>query len=110
MKSKNYLSGTISTIILAQLRSNRVMYGYEICQKVRELTGAEIQLTEAAIYPSLHKLEKVGSIGAYKEKVNGRVRKYYHLIEGQESFVEAQIEELIQFTINLQSVLKPSKT
>lgn len=109
MKSKNYLSGTITSIILAQLKDKKTMYGYEICQKVKDLTEQEIQLTEAAIYPSLHKLEKNGIIASYKEKVNGRVRKYYHLVEGKESFVEAQIDELIRFTNHLQKLLNPSK-
>jgi PadR family transcriptional regulator PadR len=110
MKGKNYLSGTISTIILAQLKRSDRMYGYEICQKVKALTQSEIQLTEAAIYPSLHKLEKEGSIHSSKERVNGRIRKYYHLAPGNEALVDLQIEELIRFTKNLQILLNPSKT
>ena len=109
MKTKSYLSGTISSIILAQLKAKGTMYGYEICQKVKDLTEQEIQLTEAAIYPSLHKLEKSGIIFSFKEKVNGRTRKYYQLVEGKESLVNAQINELIRFTEHLRTLLNPSR-
>ena len=55
------------------------MYGYQITQRVRELSDGELELTEGALYPTLHKLEKAGMIVAEKERVGGRVRKYYRL-------------------------------
>jgi PadR family transcriptional regulator PadR len=33
------------------------MYGYEITQKVKELTAGEIKIIEGALHPALHKLE-----------------------------------------------------
>ena len=38
------------------------MYGYEITQKVKELTKNKIQITEGALYPLLHKLEAEGIV------------------------------------------------
>lgn len=47
------IKGTLKTIILKLLKENKKMYGYEITQKVKELTGDRIQLTVGALYPPL---------------------------------------------------------
>ena len=104
-----FLTGTLSTIILALLKEHGKMYGYEICQLVKARTDGGITLTEGAIYPSLHKLEKKGSIVSSKEKVNGRVRKYYELNREVESDIAFQIEHLDQFLKNLSKLLNLSK-
>ena len=44
------------------------MYGYEITRMVEELSESNIQLTEGALYPALHKLEAQGLFQS--EKVN----------------------------------------
>jgi len=105
--SKEFLSGTLSTLILALLRDNGKMYGYEICQTTKTMTNNEIQLTEGAIYPALHKLENKGLIISTKEKVNGRTRKYYAIPEETASTVDHQIDLLSAFITNLQVIIKP---
>jgi DNA-binding PadR family transcriptional regulator len=104
-----FLSGTLSTIILAMLKENGKMYGYEICNLVKSKTEGGITLTEGAIYPSLHKLEKKGTIISSKEKVNGRIRKYYELNKELEADVAFQIKHLDQFLKNLSKLLNLSK-
>ena len=84
------------------------MYGYEICQKTKEKTDNELLLTEGAIYPTLHRLEKDGLIIASKEKVNGRTRKYYSLNINSLSEINSQIDMLSQFIIQLRSLLNLS--
>ncbi len=106
--NKEFLSGTLSTIILALLKEHGRMYGYEICQKTKQLTDDAIQLTEGAIYPALHKLEKQGLILATKEKVNGRVRKYYSIQPASVPEVDQQINRLLNFSGHLQNLLNPS--
>ena len=57
------------------------MYGYEICQHVSTRSDRLIHFTEGAIYPSLHRLEKKGLLKSRKEKIDGRVRKYYSITD-----------------------------
>ena len=52
-----HIKGSLSTIILKLLHDNGRMYGYEITQKVKEITQEDIQITEGALYPILHKFE-----------------------------------------------------
>jgi DNA-binding PadR family transcriptional regulator len=55
-------------------------YGYEIIQKVRELSGGDIEWSDGMLYPVLHRLEREGLIASqWKEADTGRERKYYIL-------------------------------
>ena len=54
--SSELIKGTLKTIVLKQLENNKRMYGYEITQRVKELTFDRIQITEGALYPILHAL------------------------------------------------------
>ena len=54
MKNAQLYKGSLTTIILKLLNENDKMYGYEITQKVKEITKGELILTEGALYPSLH--------------------------------------------------------
>ena len=77
--SSELIKGTLKTIILKLLKDNKRMYGYEITQTVKELTAGKIQLTEGALYPSLHALEADGLLTTETEYIGKRVRKYYSL-------------------------------
>ena len=106
--NKKFLNGTLNTIVLALLHENGRMYGYEICQLTKEKTKNGILLTEGAIYPTLHRLEKEGLIISTKEKVNGRIRKYYDLKDSSIVEIESQIDLLSQFTGHLRALLTPT--
>jgi len=106
--NKKFLNGTLNTIVLALLKDNGKMYGYEICQKTKTKTDNSILLTEGAIYPTLHRLEKEGLIISSKEKVNGRTRKYYSINVSSIQEVNSQIHLLSQFTGHLRALLNLS--
>jgi len=108
IQHKEFLSGTLNTIILALLKEHGKMYGYEICQEAKEKTQNGILLTEGAIYPALHKLEKKGIITSSKAKVNGRTRKYYEIQPEHSKAIEDKIEALYSFNLMIQSLIKPT--
>jgi len=108
IQHKEFLSGTLNTIILALLKEPGKMYGYEICQEAKEKTKSGILLTEGAIYPALHKLEKKGIIVSSKATVNGRMRKYYEIQPEQSRVVEDKINALYRFNLMIQSLIKPT--
>ena len=86
------------------------MYGYEITQKVKELSNGEFKLTEGALYPALHKLEADGLLETSTELVDGRIRKYYSLSIDGKTEVKEKMSEAATFIEKLQQVLnlKPS--
>jgi len=106
--NKKFLNGTLKTILLALLKEHGKMYGYEICQLTKEKTDNHILLTEGAIYPALHRLEKEGLLLSSKEKVNGRTRKYYTINSKSMQEINSQIDLLSQFTGHLRALLNLS--
>lgn len=105
MSANPLLKGTLQTIILKLLEDNRQMYGYEITQKVKEITAGEIKLTEGALYPALHKLEAEGLLETTTEIVDSRVRKYYRLTEQGGNEVTSKLNEAQAFIEQLQNLL-----
>ena len=76
MKNSQLYKGSLNTIIMKLLEENGRMYGYEITQKVKEITKGELNITEGALYPALHKLEAEDLLDVKVEKVDNRLRKY----------------------------------
>lgn len=95
--SSELIKGTLKTIILKLLGDGNRMYGYEITQKVKELTGDRIQLTEGALYPTLHALEQDGLVTTELEYQGKRVRKYYRLSPSGKSKAEEKVSEFVSF-------------
>ena len=110
MSSNPMLKGTLQTIILKLLEDNDRMYGYEITQKVKEVTAGEIMLTEGALYPALHKLEADGMLETFTEVVDSRVRKYYRLTEQGGKEVTSKLNEAQAFIEQLQLLLNLNPT
>lgn len=108
MNSKEYIKGTLKTIILKLLSEHERMYGYEISQKVKELSQDEIQLTYGALYPILYKLEAEGLLTTETEIVDNRARKYYSITSKGNTVAKAKVSELERFTKILQNILLPS--
>jgi len=91
--SPELLKGTLKTIVLKLLADNKEMYGYEITQKVKELSGDKIQITEGSLYPLLHGLENEGLVTTKSEFIGKRMRKYYSLsIQGKKATKEKVTE------------------
>lgn len=91
MDTTDYLKGTLKTIILGLLDEKGSMYGYEITQTVKLRTEHEINLTEGALYPALHRLEQQDWVSSSKKTTNGRTRKYYELTpKGKKEAVKAK--------------------
>src|SRR5690606_20484004 len=78
-KQQQLYKGSLNTIIMKLLEQNGKMYGYEITQKVKEITDGEMNITEGALYPALHKMEAEGFLDVEMDRVDGRIRKYYKL-------------------------------
>ena len=107
MKNSQLYKGSLSTIIMKLLEENGRMYGYEITQKVKLLTQGELNITEGALYPALHKLETEGWLDVEIEKVDNRLRKYYKLTESGQKETVNLLEELEAFIRNMQTLVKP---
>jgi PadR family transcriptional regulator, regulatory protein PadR len=77
--NKDLVAASSTPLVLAILAEGD-SYGYAILQRVRELSGGELEWTDGMLYPVLHRLERSGHIASRWEKAEtGRKRKYYRL-------------------------------
>ena len=91
--SKELVGASAAPLILSMLK-NGDSYGYEIVQKVKELTKDEIKWKEASIYPVLKKLENNGMIKSYWKVQEGeRPRKYYTILADGKEQLEQNMHE-----------------
>jgi PadR family transcriptional regulator, regulatory protein PadR len=103
--SSELIKGTLKTIVLKLLADNNRMYGYEITQKVKDLTLDRIQLSEGALYPTLHSLEQEGLVTTEIEYIGKRVRKYYRLSNSGQTRSNERISELAEFMETMKILL-----
>lgn len=103
--SSELIKGTLKTIVLKLLTDNKRMYGYEITQRVKEITADRIQITEGALYPTLHALEEDGLVTTETEFIGKRVRKYYSLSPTGETRAREKVSELAEFMETMKILL-----
>ena len=107
MYSKELLKGTLSVIILKLISENGKMYGYEICQRVKEMSEEKILLKDGSIYPALQKMTNDGLLTYQEEYIGKRVRKYYLLTPEGEKRKVLYLDELKDFIKTLNKVVFP---
>ena len=105
MYSKELLKGTLSAIILKLLAENEKMYGYQIAQKVRELSDNKILIKEGSLYPALHKLKEDGLVNMETMNIGKRVRRYYYLTSEGEIAKSKKVNEIEDFIITIRNIL-----
>ena len=76
--SPELLRGSLELMVLSVLADGS-KYGYLIQQRLRESSGAMVDVQAGTLYPVLHRLEKDKLIKARWEKTTGRPRKWYDL-------------------------------
>jgi PadR family transcriptional regulator, regulatory protein PadR len=106
MHSPELLKGTLQTIILKVLKDHGKMYGYEMTQRVKELSEDRILLTEGALYPTLHKLEAEGILKTETIMMGKRIRKYYALTPEGRSLAKERVNEFLDFIKTMSNVLQ----
>lgn len=110
MYSKELTKGTLLPIILKLISETDKMYGYEITQKVKEMTKGKIDISEGALYPILHKLEADGILETEKVYIGKRVRKYYRITVSGKLAITEITAELNDFINTLHLIFNSEKS
>lgn len=92
-------------MVLKLLEENDRMYGYEISQRVKELTDGKILLKDGSLYPALHKLLNDGILDYEEQNIGKRVRKYYFLTKAGEKKKDDLMAEMKDFVATIQKVI-----
>ena len=78
-KPSDLLQGTLDLLLL-KILVLQPMHGWAIGQRLKQISGDVLQVSEGSLYPALHKLEQEGWITAeWKPTENNRRAKFYSL-------------------------------
>ena len=92
------LRGTLDLLILKTL-SWGPMHGLAVLRWVEQVTGQRLQITEGALYPALHRMEKKGWLAAdwgYTER--NREAKFYKLTPAGRRQLTAELSKWSRYT------------
>ena len=78
-KPKDVVQGTLDLLIM-KILALEPMHGWAISQRLKQISGDVLQVSDGSLYPALHKLEQEGWITAeWKPSENNRRAKFYSL-------------------------------
>lgn len=78
-KPNDLVQGTLDLLILKML-ALQPMNGWAISQRLKQVSGDVLRVSDGSLYPALHKLEQGGWITAeWKPSENNRRAKFYSL-------------------------------
>lgn len=78
-KPSDLVQGTLDLLIL-KILALQPEHGWAISQRLKQVSGDVLQVSDGSLYPALHKLEQQGLIKAeWKPSENNRRAKYYSL-------------------------------
>src|SRR5262247_2681456 len=78
-KPKDVVQGTLDLLIM-KILALEPMHGWAISQRLKQVYGEVLQVSDGPLYPALHKLEQEGWIKAeWKLSENNRRAKLYSL-------------------------------
>jgi PadR family transcriptional regulator PadR len=78
-KPSDFVQGTLDLLLLKILALG-AMHGWAVSQRLKQISGEVLQVSDGSLYPALHKLEQEGWIAAeWKTSELGRRAKFYSL-------------------------------
>ena len=78
-KPSDLVQGTLDLLLL-KILALEPLHGWAIGQRLKQVSGDVLQVSDGSLYPALHKLEQEGWITAeWKPSENNRRAKFYSL-------------------------------
>jgi transcriptional regulator len=78
-KPSDLVQGTLDLLIM-KILALEPQHGWAISQRLKQISGDVLQVSDGSLYPALHKLEQEGWIKAdWRPTENNRRAKFYEL-------------------------------
>ncbi len=89
-KPSDLIQGTLDLLLL-KILALEPLHGWAIGQRLRQVSGDVLQVSDGSLYPALHKLEQQGWIKAeWKPSENNRRAKFYSLTRPGRKYLEKE--------------------
>jgi transcriptional regulator len=98
--------GTLDSLVLKTL-SGGPMHGYAVTRWIREQSGGTLEVEDAALYQSLHRMERRGWVESqWGRSENNRRAKYYRITVRGRRELRRQTGEIRRYVGALFQVLE----
>lgn len=105
-KPSDLVQGTLDLLIL-KILALEPLNGYAVSQRLRQVSGDVLQVSDGSLYPALHKLEQEGWIQAeWKATENNRRAKFYSLTRIGRKHLEREAENWGRLSAAISNVIK----
>jgi PadR family transcriptional regulator, regulatory protein PadR len=105
-KPPDLVQGTLDLLIL-KIVALEPMHGWAIGQRLRQVSGDILQVSDGSLYPALHKLEQEGWIRAeWRTSDLGRRAKFYDLTRAGSKHLERESANWQRLSNAISSVVK----
>lgn len=92
-KPSDLVQGTLHLLVL-KILALEPLHGWAISQRLSQVSGDELRVSDGSLYPALHKLEQQGWIKAeWRTSELGRRAKFYSLTASGRRKLEEETEE-----------------
>jgi transcriptional regulator len=100
------VQGTLDLLIL-KILAFEPLHGWAIGQRLKQVSGDVLQVSDGSLYPALHKLEQNGWIKAqWRPSENNRRAKFYELTRAGRQRLEAETVDWNRLSAAISKVVK----
>lgn len=108
-KPSDLVQGTLDLLLL-KILALEPMHGWAVGQRLKQISGNILQVSDGSLYPALHKLEQEGWITAeWKTSDLGRRAKFYSLTRLGRRQLEKESANWNRLSTAISSVVKLSE-
>ncbi len=105
-KPADHVQGMLDLLLL-KILALEPMHGWAIGQRLKQVSGDDLQVSDGSLYPALHKLEQQGLIAAtWKKTELGRRAKFYALTRAGRRHLEQETENWQRLSSAISRVVK----
>jgi len=105
-KPSDLVQGTLDLLVL-KILALEPLHGWAISQRLKQVSGDVLQVSDGSLYPALHKLEQQGWIRAeWKPTENNRRAKFYSLTRLGRRYLEQETANWERISNAISGVLR----
>src|SRR4029079_12040667 len=105
-KPTDLVQGTLDMLLLKILALEQ-MNGWALSQRLKQVSGNVLQVSDGSLYPALHKLEQQGWIRSeWKPTENNRRAKFYSLTRLGRRYLEREAANWERISAAISGVLR----
>ena len=104
---KDQLQGTLDLLVLRTLSTGGTMHGYQVMERVEQITREVLRIEAGSLYPALHRMEEAGWVKSeWAVSDNNRRARFYTITAAGRRRLDEEEEHWARLTEAVTRVLR----